>query len=187
MAPGSLSSGFHSFTPLPTIKLGPSGAGSRVGGLVHTLSEAPVGLSNNLSCEAGSLSCCHPNPHGAFNQRFEALFPRSEALGCVFCFASLRLSGLSVRECGAAGSASGQTACPVRPTLLQSWFHHGNASPLCPGCPSLPLLAVWMNVYFLFPWCRTSLPFDFQFWLCEEVQCVYLHCHLGSPHFEASH
>ena len=64
-------------------------------------------------------------------------------------------------KCRVAGSASGQTACPVRPTLLQSWFHHGNASPLCPGCPSLPLLAVWMNVYFLFPWCRTSLPFDF--------------------------
>ena len=30
-----------------------------------------------------------------------------------------------------------------------------------PWCPSLPLLLVWMNVYSLFPWCRTSLPFDF--------------------------
>ena len=66
-----------------------------------------------------------------------------------------------LRECRAAGSASGQTACPVRPTLLQSWSRHGNASPLRPGCPSPPLLPVWMNVYFLFPWCRTSLPFDF--------------------------
>ena len=28
--------------------------------------------------------------------------------------------GLSVRKCGATGSASGQTACPVRPTLRQS-------------------------------------------------------------------
>ena len=37
MAPASLSSQFQSFTLLPTIKLGPSGAGSRVGGLVHTL------------------------------------------------------------------------------------------------------------------------------------------------------
>ena len=37
MAPASLSSGFQSFTPVPTIKLGPSGAGSRVGGPVHTL------------------------------------------------------------------------------------------------------------------------------------------------------
>ena len=68
---------------------------------------------------------------------------------------------LSVRECGAAGSASGQTACPVCPTLHQSRSRHGNASPLRPGCPSPPLLQVWMNVYFLFPWCRTSLPFDF--------------------------
>ena len=68
---------------------------------------------------------------------------------------------LSVGECGAAGSASGKTACPVRPTLRQSQCHHGNVSPLCPSCPSTPLLPVWMNVYFLFPWCWTSLPFDF--------------------------
>ena len=64
-------------------------------------------------------------------------------------------------ECGAAGCASGQTACPVRPTLRQSRSRHGHGSPLCPGCPSPPLLVVWMNVYFLFPWCWTSLPFDF--------------------------
>ena len=30
-----------------------------------------------------------------------------------------------------------------------------------PRCPSLPLLLVWMNAYFLSPWCRTSLPLDF--------------------------
>ena len=64
-------------------------------------------------------------------------------------------------ECGAAGFASGQTACPVRPTLLQSRSHHFHMSPLRPSCPSPPLLPVWMNVYFLFPWCRTSLPIDF--------------------------
>ena len=69
--------------------------------------------------------------------------------------------GSSVPKCGAAGSASGQTACPVCPTLHQSPSRHGQASPLCPGCPSLPLLPVWMKVYFLFPWCCTSLPFDF--------------------------
>ena len=69
--------------------------------------------------------------------------------------------GLSVRKCGATGSASGQTACAVRPTLCQSRSRHGNSSPLLPGCPSPPLLPVWMNVYFLFSWCRTSLPFDF--------------------------
>ena len=56
--------------------------------------------------------------------------------------------GLSVRECGAAGSASGQSACPIRPTLCQSQSRHGNSSPLRPGCPSPPLLPVWMNCLF---------------------------------------
>ena len=45
--------------------------------------------------------------------------------------------GLSVHECGAAGSAGGQTACPVRPKLCQSGAPHSHASPLCPGCAPL--------------------------------------------------
>ena len=73
---------------------------------------------------------------------------------------SLALS-VYLRECGAAGSASGQTACPIRPTLRQFRSRHGHVSPLRPSCLSPPLLLVWMNVYFLFPWCGTSLPFDF--------------------------
>ena len=44
-----------------------------------------------------------PTPRGAFNQRFEALFPGAGALGCAVCFASHRSPGLSVRECGALG------------------------------------------------------------------------------------
>ena len=78
-----------------------------------------------------------PTPTGAFNQRFEALFPQAGALGCVVCFAPRRLSGLSVCECGAAGSASGQTACPVRPTLCQSWSRHQRES----SPPRLPVSA----------------------------------------------
>ena len=119
-----------------------------------------MGLSKELSCEAWSFSAATSTPTGVFTQRFEALFPRAGALGWVVCFARCS-SGLSVRECGATGSASGRTACPVCPTLCQSWSCHSNASPLRPGCPSLPLLPVWMNVYFLFHWCRTSLPLDF--------------------------
>ena len=131
-----------------------------------------------------------PTHRGIFNQRFEALFPRAGDLGCmgalfpaiclVYLCANVGLwgathrsacpvlrhsesgpLGLSVCECGATGSASGQTACPVRPILCQSWCRHGNGSLLRLGCPSPPLLLVWMNVYFLFPWCQTSLPFDF--------------------------
>ena len=62
-----------------------------------------------------------PSPTGVFTQRFEALFRCSGALDCAVCFTPRRSSGLSVRECRAAGSASGQTACPVSPTLCQSW------------------------------------------------------------------
>ena len=125
-----------------------------------------------------------PTPTGSFYQRSEDLFPYAGALGYVVSFDPCRLSRLSVRECGAAlpapfsttlipahsvylrecraaGSASGQTACPVGPTLRQSQSRHGSASPLRPSCPSPPLLPVWMNFYFLFPWCRTSLLFDF--------------------------
>ena len=46
--------------------------------------------------------------------------------------------GLSVRECGTAGSASGQTACPVCPTLRQSGSRHSHVSPLCPVPVSAP-------------------------------------------------
>ena len=100
----------------------------------------------------------------------------------ILCHSESGPLSLSVRECGAAASASGQTACPVHPTLHQSWSRQGNSSPLRPGCQSLPILPVWMNVYFLFPWCWTSFRSIFrQFWLCEEAQCVYLHHHLGSP------
>ena len=131
-----------------------------------------------------------PTSMGVFNQRCEALFPPSWSPGLhgllrsppfipaylcvnvgpwgatrssacpVLCHSESGPLSLSVHECGAAGSASGQTACPVRPTLHQSQSHHGHASPLHPGCPSPPLLPVWMNVSFLSTWCRTSLPFD---------------------------
>ena len=57
----------------------------------------------------------------------------------VLCHSESGPLGFSVHECGPAGSASGQTACPVRTTLHQSWSHHGHASPLHPSarlCPS---------------------------------------------------
>ena len=81
---------------------------------------APVGLSNELSCEAGSFSHCRLNPTGVFSQTFESLFPSAGTLGCRVC-------------------------CQViqPPPCLKS-------SPS--GCPSPPLLQVWMNVSFLTPW-----------------------------------
>ena len=60
---------------------------------------------------------------------------------------------LSMRECGATGSASSCTACPVHSTIHHlSGFDCVAASPLNPGCPSPPLLLVWTNVSALSPW-----------------------------------
>ena len=58
----------------------------------------------------------------------------------IFRHCESSLLGLSVRECGAAGSASGQTACPVCPTLHQSQSRHshGHSSPLHPGARLRP-------------------------------------------------
>ena len=90
--------------------------------------------------------------------------------------------GLSVRECRATGSTSGQTACPVDPTLRQSRSCHGHVSPLHPGARLRP--SYQSGCMFLFYLLGVGLPcrsIFCQFWLCEEAQCVYLHRHLGSP------
>ena len=75
-------------------------------------------------------------------------------------------------ECGAAGSASGQTACPFGSTLRQSGSRHSNASPLRPGrC---------LDECSLFTSLVSDLPSAGQLWLREEVQRVHLRRHLGS-------
>ena len=85
---------------------------------------------------------------GVFNQRFEALFPGAGALGCsLFCSPAIPPES-SMQECGAAGSAS-----PVHSTICHvSRSGHVASSPVRPGCPSPPLLPVWMNVSSSSPW-----------------------------------
>ena len=63
----------------------------------------PLWVSPTTSLVRLGVSPVAPTPRGAFNQRFEALFPRAGALGCMVCFDAHRLSGLSVGEYGAAG------------------------------------------------------------------------------------
>ena len=147
-----------------------------------------------------------PNPTDVFNQRFDALFPCAGALvpsicpglsmhecgaegsatchtACpVLCHSESGPLGLSVCEWGSAGSASGQTACPVHPTLHQSRFCHGHVSPLHPGARLRPsYLSGCMFLFYLLGVGLPCLLIFSQFWLCEEVQCVYLRLHFGSP------
>ena len=132
-----------------------------------------------------------PTPTGAFNQRSEALFPQAGAQGCVVCFAPRRLSRFICARVWGHGVLPASLPAPFSTTLspalsvylcanvgsqgllvvrLPAPFvpHSASLGPAtatrvlsAPGCPSPPLLRVWMNVYFLFPWCRTSLLFDF--------------------------
>ena len=167
MAPASLSSGFQSFTPIPTIKLVPSAAGSPSGwACAHS---RPLWVSPTTSpMRLGVSPAAAPTPTGAFNQRFEALFPGAGALGRAVCFAPcqplarficVRMWGpgvpptalpaplsatlspaLSVYlyKCRVAGSASARTACAICPTLRQSQSRHGHVSPLHPGARLRP-------------------------------------------------
>ena len=111
-------------------------------------------LSNDSPMRLGVSPAATSTPTGVFNQRLEVLFPRAGALGCAVCFAPPPF--LLVYLCtnvGSWGSASCCTACPVRSTIRHvSGSGCVAESPVCPGCPSPPLLPVWMNVSFLSPW-----------------------------------
>ena len=147
-----------------------------------------------------------PTPTGTFNQRFEALFPRAGILVCAVCFdprcsswficarvwgrgvlpaalpalfsttLSLALSVYLCVNVGPAGSASGQTACPVRPTLHQSRSRHGHTSPLRPGAHLRP--SYQSRCMFLFYLLGVGLPccsIFCQFCLWEEAQLSLIH------------
>ena len=77
MAPATLSSRPQSCTPLPTIKLGPSGAGSRVGGLVH--SPGPCGSLQRPLLRGWESLPLPPQPPRAFSIRgLRVYFPELE-------------------------------------------------------------------------------------------------------------
>ena len=151
MAPASLSSGFQSFTPIPTIKLGPSGAGSRVGGLVNTL--GPCGSLQRPLLRGWESLLLPPQPPWALSIRgLRLYFPKLEpwvaavclvylcanvgpwgATRCSACPALRHSESSPLGLSGAAGSASARTACAVCPTLRHSRSCHSHASPLRPS------------------------------------------------------
>ena len=138
-----------------------------------------MGLSNKVSCEAASFSHCHLNPHRCFqSEAMRFYFPILEP----WVVQSVLLPSHSFQF-----------------TFMQMWGHtvlqllpHRRFSPS--GCPSPPLLPVWINVSSLTPWLSDfhTVRFSgssgyffflnlllFFLWLCEEAKCVYLYLYLG--------
>ena len=135
-------------------------------------------LSKELSCKAGSFSR-HLNPHRCF---------QSEALRLYFpALEPWIVLSVLLPSCSSQFISTGMWNCPVLKPLpcLES---------STPGCLSLPLLWVWMNVSSLTPWLPDFHTVQFSvssgcvlflnlllsfFWLCEEAQCIYLCLHFG--------
>ena len=120
-----------------------------------------MGLSNELSCEAGSFSCCRLNLHRCF-QRFEALFPCTGTLGCTVCLAPPPFLPAYLCE---KVSPQGLATTTLWGLLAAAWPAPFHNLPRCwvrqpppswesspPGCLSLPLLPAWMNVSSLSLW-----------------------------------
>ena len=129
-----LSAGFQSLLPLPTIKLGPSGADSQVGGLVYFL--GPY-WSLQWTLLWGQELLPPPQPPQVFSVRdLRLYFPVLEPWVAW---------SVSLPSCSSWFFCSRMWDCPVR-----------SLPPCCasspPNCLSLPLLPVWVNVSSLTPW-----------------------------------
>ena len=134
-------------------------------------------------------------PTGAFNQRFEALFPRTGALGYSVCFAPPPF--LSVYLCVSVGPRGLLAVAWPAPFIPQSSMSLGLARlpRFCASRRPFSAPATSLNECFFFIslvvglpcgsiFCQFWLFFVFKlllsfFWLCEEAQCVYLCLHLG--------
>ena len=154
MGPAPLSAGFHSLPLLPTVKLGPSGADSRVGGLVYIL--GPCGSLHQTLLWGWEFVLLLPQPPQVFSVSGWKLYFCSLELwvvwsvtGSTICCLSSQLQSSPPRSTirHLAGSASGRLA----------------ASP-CRDAPDAHLhpsyWCGWMFLLYLLG-CRTSIEFDF--------------------------
>ena len=159
----------------------------------------------NSHVRLGVSPAAASTPTGVFNHWFEALFPRTGALGCMACFTPPPF--LPVYICANVGP-QGLPATTLWGLLAATWpspLH--NLPPrwdlqLPPCCesslPRLPVFApltsgldecfFFISLVVRLPYssifCQFWLSFVFKmllslFWLYEEAQCVYLHPHVG--------
>ena len=82
-----------------------------------------------------------PAPTGVFNQRFEALFPRTGALGCEVCFAPLLFLPVYLfTNVGPQGLLA--VSLPAVSSTIRHLSGYGSChpteSPLCPSCHFRP-------------------------------------------------
>ena len=155
-----------------------------------------MGLCNELSCEPGSSSCCL-NPHRCFQSEVLRLYFSTLASWVTEPVWLLSCSSQSIHSQMWDHQLSQQPPCCIHQPLSGlplSTSHCLSPSPLHLGCPSLPLLQVWMNFSSLMPWLLDFHTIRFSissgyflflnlslslFWLCEEVKYIDLHLHLG--------
>ena len=176
-----LSAGPQSLRLLPTIKLGPSGAVSWVGELVHTL--GPCG-SLQWSLLWGWEFLLPPPPPRMFSiSGLRLHFPELEpwvvqpALlpDCSSQCVHARMWGCRVCQPPPCGVHQLQPGLPCSTIRHLTGFASPRlaASPLLPGCSSLPLPPVWMNVSSLSPWLS-----DFHIvWFSVSSGCfLFLNC-----------
>ena len=163
------------------MKLGPSGAASRVGGPVYVL--GPYGSSTNSPVRLGVSSAAASTPTGVFSQWFEALFLSAGALGCAVCFLPppflpvyLRMN---VGPLGPPATVSWDLPAAALPTLLHNpptgWVHQ---LPPCleSSTPRLPVSAppTGLGECFFLISLVVGLPYSSifcQFWLFLLLNC----------------
>ena len=135
-----------------------------------------MGLSNELSCEAGSFSYCHLNPHKCFQSEalrlhFPALEPWvAQSVLLPNCFSQFICTQMWDHQLPP--HPSGTLVATLRCIL---------------STMSLPLLPVWMNVSSLIPWSLDFHTVQFSgssayflflnlllsfFWLCKETKYI---------------
>ena len=131
----TLSARLQSLPLLPTSKLGPSGADSRVGGLVYDL--GPCGSPTNTPVRLGVSPAAASTPM-CFQSGLRLYFPALE---------------LWVARSVSLPSCSSWFICTQ---MLDCWVHQTPPHTLLQLLPcresSPPLLQVWMNVFSVTPW-----------------------------------
>ena len=145
MALVPLSAGLQSFPPLPTIKLGPSGADFPSGWAcvcTRTLWVSPP----NSPVRLGVSPAVASTPQVFSISGLRLCFPEPG------WWSASRSSWFFYAQMWGMGSASDHATTPFVQQSARFCVQPGNRSPVYPSCPSPPLLPVWMNVSPLSPW-----------------------------------